>query len=136
MLTGQKAARTVSRRTNRDFGIRKGQAIGAKVTLRGSKAEAFLRQALAIRNHRLPAYSFDPTGNFSFGIPDYTDFPGMKYDPEIGVYGMDISVVLRRPGARVARRRTRFRPVPARHAVQRREGIAWATAHLGLEVVE
>jgi large subunit ribosomal protein L5 len=136
MLTGQKAVRTVSRGTNRDFGIRRGQPIGVKVTLRGGKAETFLRSALEIRNNRLPRYSFDPFGNFSFGIPDHTDFPGMKYDPEIGVYGMDVSVVLRRPGTRVSGRRVRPRRIPRRHRIGQDEGMEWARERLGLEVIE
>ncbi len=75
--------------------------IGCKVTIRGKEAEEFVKKALWIRENRLAKYSFDPEGNFSFGIQDYTDFPGMKYDPEIGIFGLDVSVSLSRPGKRV-----------------------------------
>src|SRR2546428_3757945 len=97
--------------------------IGTRVTLRGAPAEDFLKEALSIRNNRLPGYSFDPAGNFSFGIQDYTDFRGMKYDPEIGVFGMDVSVSLQRPGWRVARRSDKSRRIPRRHRVSRDEGV-------------
>ena len=50
-----------------------------------------------------PSYNFDASGNLSFGITDYTDFPGQKYDPDIGIFGMDVNVVLERPGHRVSR---------------------------------
>jgi large subunit ribosomal protein L5 len=69
-------------------------------------------------------------------VPDYTDFEGMKYDPEIGVFGMDISVSLQRPGFRVAKRKVRPHPIPQRHRITRTEGIAFIKAHFGIEVVE
>ncbi len=136
LVTGQKPAQTMAHQAVRDWGVRRGQPIGTKVTLRGADAEGFLKRALSIRNNRLPAYSFDPRGNFSFGVPDYTDFEGMKYDPEIGVFGMDISVSLQRPGFRVARRRVQARPVPRRHRISRAEGITFIKDHFGVEVVE
>ena len=79
MVTGQKSVETISKTVNRDLGIRKGMPLGCKVTLRGETAENFLNQALAIRERRVPEYSFDKEGNMSFGISDYTDFEGMKY---------------------------------------------------------
>ncbi len=135
IVTGQKALTTVSRRTIRDWGIRKNMPIGAKVTLRGAAADAFLRKALEIRNRRLPAYSFDARGNFSFGIGDYTDFEGMKYDPEIGVVGMDVSVALRRPGYRIAARRVHRSTVPKPHRITRDESILFVKSAYNVEIV-
>ena len=136
LVTRQKPTQTLAHTAVRDWGVRKNMPIGTKVTLRGEEAESFLKRALSIRNNRLPGYSFDPRGNFSFGVPDYTDFEGMKYDPEIGVFGMDISVSLQRPGFRVSKRRVRPHPIPRRHRVSRDEGIAFIKAHFGVEVVE
>ena len=104
MVTGQKPVETISKTVNRDLGIRQGMPLGCKVTLRGEAAEEFIERALPIREMRVPEDSFDPEGNMSFGITDYTYFDGMKYDPEIGIFGMDISVVLRRPGNRITKR--------------------------------
>jgi large subunit ribosomal protein L5 len=136
LVTQQKPAQTLAHAGVRDWGVRKNMPIGTKVTLRGEEAESFLKRALSIRNNRLPAYSFDPRGNFSFGVPDYTDFEGMKYDPEIGVFGMDISVSLQRPGFRVAKRKVKPHPIPQRHRITRDEGIAFIKTHFGIEVVE
>ncbi len=136
LVTGQKSVQTLSHRAVRDWGVRRNMPIGTRVTLRGEAAEEFLKKALSIRNSRLPAYSFDVRGNFSFGIPDYTDFEGMKYDPEIGVFGMDVSVSLARPGYRVARRRARRHSIPARHRISREEGIRFIKDRFGVEVVE
>ena len=136
LVTHQMPTQTLAHAGVRDWGVRRGMPIGAKVTLRGQGAEDFLRRALSIRNNRLPGYSFDPRGNFSFGVPDYTDFEGMKYDPEIGVFGMDISVSLQRPGWRVAKRRVRSHPVPRSHRISRDEGIEFMKGRFGIEVVE
>ncbi len=117
MITLQKPVATRSRATNRDFGIRLGQEIGAKVTLRGARALDFLDRAFAARDRQFDPVSIDRAGNFSFGIADYTDFAGMKYDPEIGVRGMDICVEMGRAGYRVRERRIASRPLPRRERV-------------------
>jgi large subunit ribosomal protein L5 len=81
MVTQQKPVVTTAKVTNRDLGVRSGMPIGCKVTMRGERAQEFLRKALSIRDNRVAMYSFDKEGNLSFGLPDYTDFEGMKYDP-------------------------------------------------------
>jgi len=136
MVTKKKPVRTVARTTNRDLGIRQGMQIGCKVTLRGKEAEEFVKTALWIRDNRLAAYSFDPEGNFSFGIQDYTDLPGMKYDPEIGIFGMDVCASLGRPGKRVQRRRHLKRKLPKHQRLTKKEGIEFVKAKFGVEVVD
>ena len=136
MVTGQKPVETISKTVNRDLGIRQGMPLGCKVTLRGQVAEDFVKKALVIREMRVPEYSFDKEGNMSFGISDYTDFEGMKYDPEIGIFGMDISVVLRRPGNRVTQRALLRRRVPKSHRVCRDEAIQFMKDKFEVEVVE
>jgi len=136
LVTRRRSVQTLSHRAIRDWGVRKSMPIGARVTIRGGAAEEFLKRALSIRSNKLPAYSFDPRGNFSFGIPDYTDFEGMKYDPEIGVFGMDVSVSLKRPGWRVGRRTVKPRHIPRDHRINRDEGIQFLKTKFGTEVVQ
>ncbi|MGI6471625.1 MAG: 50S ribosomal protein L5 [Candidatus Methanomethylophilaceae archaeon] len=136
MVTGQKPIQTVSKTINRDLGIRIGMPIGCKVTLRGQSADEFLRKALTIREGRIMEYSFDQEGNMSFGIPDYTDFEGMKYDPEIGIFGMDVNVVLRRFGSRIEYRRLLTKKIPTRQRVKRDEAIRFMSDTYGIEVIE
>jgi len=112
MITQQKPVATRARTTNRDFGIREGQEIGAKVTLRGKRAHDFLERAFEARDRAMDPDSIDRFGSFSFGIADYTDFTGMKYDPEIGIHGMDICVEMGRAGYRVRERTIARRPIP------------------------
>ena len=121
MITHQKPIATRSHATNRDWGIRLGQEIGAKVTLRGARAREFLDRALEARDRQLDPESIDRHGNFSFGVADYTDFAGMKYDPAIGIHGMDICVEIGRPGWRVRDRRHAPRPLGPSVRVTREE---------------
>jgi len=136
MVTGQKSVQTISKSVNRDLGIRVGMPLGCKVTLRGDTAEEFLQRALPIRERRIYAYSFDKEGNMSFGISDYTDFEGMKYDPEIGIFGMDINVVLRRTGNRITQRALLRRKIPKNHRVGRDEAVQYMKDNYEIEVVE
>jgi large subunit ribosomal protein L5 len=136
MVTKQKPVETLSKTVNRDLGIRQGMPLGCKVTLRGEGAVEFVKQALSIREMRVPEYSFDQEGNMSFGISDYTDFEGMKYDPEIGIFGMDISVVLRRPGNRITQRALLKRRIPKSHRVGREEAIQYMKDNFQIEVVQ
>jgi len=135
MVTGKKPVRTVAKTTNRDLGIRRGMQIGVKVTLRGKEAEEFVKKAFWIRENKIAGWSFDPEGNFSFGIQDYTDFPGMKYDPEIGIFGLDVSTSIARRGRRVQQRHIMRRKVPTYHRVTKKEGIDFVEKKFGVEVV-
>ena len=137
MVTGQKSVQTMSKTVNRDLGIRVGMPLGCKVTLRGENADKFLRRALSIRESKVYAYSFDKQGNMSFGISDYTDFEGMKYDPEIGIFGMDVNVVVRRKGGdRVERRALLTREIPKEHRVNRDEAIEFMKDKYKVEVIQ
>jgi large subunit ribosomal protein L5 len=134
-LTGCKPVETLSKTTNKEWGIRKHMPIGCKVTLRGKTAEDFLVKAFKIRNNKIAEYSFDDNGNLSFGIPDHTLFEGQKYDPEIGIFGMDICVTIEKPGYRIKHRRIARRKVPKKHRVKREEAIEFLTNKFNLEVV-
>ncbi len=136
MVTHQKPVATRSHSTNRDFGIRKGQEIGAKVTLRGSTALEFLGRAFEARDKQLDVDSIDRNGNFSFGIADYTDFTGMKYDPQIGIHGMDVAVEMGRAGFRIRQRRIQPRPLPKALRSTPDETRAYLTQTLGVTILE
>lgn len=136
MLTGHKPVTTTSNRTVREFNIRKGLPIGAKVTLRGKDAEEFLKKALYAREYKIPEYSFDRQGNAYFGVSDYTDFKGMKYDPDIGIFGMDVAIVLKRKGGyRISKRKIAKRKVPTNMRIQRDESVKFLTDKFGVTLV-
>ena len=135
-LTGHKPVETLSKTTNKDLGLRKRMPIGCKVTLRGKDADNFLKEALGTRENKMAGYSFDDEGNLSFGIPDHTLFPSQKYDPNIGIFGMDICITMQKDGYRVKRRRINRRKIPHRHRVRREETINFFTEKYNMEVVQ
>lgn len=136
MLTKHTPVITTSDKTVRDFNIRKGLTIGTKVTLRGKDAEEFLSRALYAREYKVPHYSFDKQGNAYFGVADYTDFKGMKYDPNIGIFGMDVAVVLKRKGGyRIRKRKIGARRLPVKIRVKREEAMKFLSEKYGLVVV-
>ena len=112
-ITGQESVRTTSKRASQDFGVRQGNPVGAKVTLRGDDAREFLDTALPLTD--LSERQFDDTGNFSFGVEEHTEFPSQEYDPNIGIYGLDVTVNLVRPGYRVKKRDKVSRSIPSNH---------------------
>ncbi|MGA1793334.1 MAG: 50S ribosomal protein L5 [Thermoplasmatota archaeon] len=136
LITSKKPTQTISTHTNKDLGIRKGMPIGCKVTLRNEDAPEFLRKAFWVKENRIMNYSFDSEGNFSFGISDYTDFEGMKYDPQIGIFGLDINVVLKRAGKRVRLRKRARSHIPHSHRITRDEAMEWIAKTFEVEVLE
>ena len=124
-ITGHKPVETLSRTTNKDWGIRKRMPIGCKVTLRKKDSKEFLKEALATRDNKIADYSFDDEGNLSFGIPDHTLFKSQKYDPNIGIFGMDVCVTMKKPGYRVKHRRITRRKIPHRYKVKKEESMKY-----------
>ncbi|PSQ44850.1 50S ribosomal protein L5 [Halobacteriales archaeon SW_7_68_16] len=122
-VTGQQSVRTQATATEPEFNLRQGDPIGAKVTLRGDDAHEFLATALSLAN--LHAGMFDRTGNFSFGVEEHTDFPSQEYDPTVGIYGLDVTVNLVRPGYRVAKRDKATRSIPSSHRLTPEGAIAY-----------
>ncbi|WOF15505.1 50S ribosomal protein L5 [Methanoplanus sp. FWC-SCC4] len=133
-ITGQQSVRTIAKRTQPAFGIRKGQPIGCKVYLRGEKAEEFVRTSLEIIEKKLFASQFDKSGNISYGIEEHTDFPTQNYDPMIGIYGMDVNVILEKKGVRIARRSIQTKKLPEKQRVTSEEAIKFMEEEFGVEV--
>ncbi|MEO6987470.1 MAG: 50S ribosomal protein L5 [Aquihabitans sp.] len=99
LITGQKPLITRARKSIATFKLREGNAIGAKVTLRGDRMWEFLDRLIAlaiprIRDFRgLPANSFDGRGNYTFGVTEQLIFPEIDYDKIDRTRGMDITIV-------------------------------------------
>ncbi|HQJ62202.1 50S ribosomal protein L5 [Methanothrix soehngenii] len=135
-ITKQQPVRSMAKKTLPTFNIKKKEPIGAKLTLRGKAAEDFLVLALKAAGNSLRMSQFDQQGNFSFGIEEHTDFPGMRYDPEIGIFGMDVSVALKRAGYRIARRRVAKKKLPSRQRLGQDDTVEFIKKKFGVEVLE
>ncbi|MBS7632473.1 50S ribosomal protein L5 [Candidatus Bathyarchaeota archaeon] len=135
-LTNQNPCKRKAKSTVRDFGIRKGEPIACITTLRKQSAIDFLKKVLPVIDNKISEKSFDKHGNFSFGLKEHIEIPGVKYDPEIGIFGMDICVSLSRPGYRVKNRRLRSAKIGAKHVLTPEEAMLFAKDALGVEIVQ
>ena len=133
-ITGQEPCQRVAKQTIRQWGIRRSEPMACLVTLRGERAEAFLQRAFqAIRKNVNPR-SFDKNGNFAFGIREHIDIPGTRYDPNLGITGMDVNVTLERPGYRVSRRKRAQSKVGSAHRVTPEESMSFIAEKYGVKV--
>ncbi|KAH7335319.1 ribosomal protein L5 [Rhizoctonia solani] len=123
-LTGQTPVTSKARYTVRTFGIRRNEKIAVHVTIRGPKAEEILERGLKVKEYELRRRNFSETGNFGFGIQEHIDL-GARYDPAIGIFGMDFYVVMGRPGARVARRKQKTGRIGFTHRVKKEDTMSW-----------
>ncbi len=134
-LTGQTPCRRKAKQTIRDFGIRQGESIACIVTLRKQNAIEFLGKVLPVIDKKIPRTSFDRQGNFSFGIKEHIEIKGVKYDPDVGIFGMDVCVSMARPGYRVKIRRREKAKIGSKHVLSPEESMAFAKNALGVEIV-
>ena len=133
-IAGQEAVRTTATRAATQFGARTGDPVGAKVTLRGDAAHEFLETALSFTD--LSVRQFDDTGNFSFGVEEHTEFPSQEYDPQIGIYGLDVTVNLTRPGYRVAKRDKASRSIPSNHRLTPEDAATFVAETFDVDMAE
>merc|ERR1711875_206482 len=123
-LTGQKPVFSKARYTVRSFGIRRNEKIAVHCTVRGPKAEEILEKGLKVREYELRRDNFSSNGNFGFGIQEHIDL-GIKYDPSIGIYGMDFYVVLGRAGMNVTHRKRAPGRIGIQHRLKAEDAMKW-----------
>lgn len=134
-LTGQKPVIRKAKKTIKAFGISRKQPISTMVTLRGERSLEFLGKALEAIDMKLNSKSFDELGNISFGIKEHLMIPGVRYDPNIGVFGMDVSIHLVKPGYRVKLKRYCKSKIGKRNLVSKSEAIEFLRRRFGVEVI-
>jgi len=126
-LSGQEPVFSKARLTVRTFSIRRNEKIACHVTVRGEKAEEIIQKGLAVKEFELKDRNFSTSGNFGFGIDEHIDM-GLKYDPGVGIYGMDIYVVLGRPGFRVSKKKRKSAKIGIHHLVNKEDAQKWFMA--------
>lgn len=133
-LTGVTFIETKAKKRNPVFKLRPGMAIGLKATLREEKAADFLKRALDSRKRKISPRSFAKDGNFSFGVKEYIDFPGAKYDPKVGVFGFDVCVTLKRRGRRISDRMRKTSKIGKTHFITKEEAMDFAVNNLNIKL--
>ena len=133
-MTGQDPVRTFSKVTNPEFGIRKNQPIACKVTLRGEKADKAIDMVLEGISRNIRPTQFDAQGNLSFGIREHIDIPGMRYNPDIGIFGMNVSITFEKPGYRISRRKIQQKKVPQKHRISKEETMKFMQENFQVKI--
>jgi large subunit ribosomal protein L5 len=134
-ISGQTPYKAKAKKSIRDWGVREGEPIACVVTLRREKGIAFLKKVLPVIDNKISQSSFDTIGNFAFGLKEHIDIPGVKYDPEIGIFGMDVCVSVNRPGQRIKIRRKQKKRVGKKHLLTPEESMEYVRQTLGVEIV-
>ena len=134
-ISGKNPTAREAKETQRDWGIRKGEPIGVAVTVRGDDAKTLLGRLFEAKGNQVRGKSFDNFGNYSFGINEHIDIPGVKYDPKIGIMGLGVSVTLTRPGYGVRKRSKHKASVGKKHIIKAEEAKEYLVREFGVTIV-
>ena len=121
LLTGKKPAKMKSKKRIPSLGVRPGLEVGAVVTLR-KNAEEFLKKMLMAESNSLKKKQISEN-NFSFGVKEYIEIPGVEYERDIGIMGFDVTVVFKRTGRRVKLKKIKRGKVPKKQSISKEEII-------------
>ena len=99
ILTGKKPAKMRTKKRIPSLEIRPNLEVGAVSTIR-KNLEEFLKRMLAAVDNNLKKNQISEN-NFSFGIKEYIEIPGIEYQRDVGIVGLDVTVVFKRAGRRV-----------------------------------
>lgn len=121
LLTGKNPTKTKAKKRIPSLGVRPGLEIGAVVTIRKNGGELLKKMLIAIDN--VLKYKQISIDNFSFGIKEYLEIPGVEYQRDIGILGLDVTVVFKRSGRRVRLKKIKRGKVPKRQRISKEEII-------------
>lgn len=135
-LTAAEPIKTVTQKRIPGWGVRPGLPIGCKVTLRKKNAIEVLKRLLDAKSFVLEESQFDDNGSIAFGIKEYIDIKDAKYDPEIGIMGLEVCVTLERPGFRIKRRKLFKGKVGKKHKITKEEAIEFMKNEFNVKIGE
>ncbi len=132
-LSERKASICKSNKRIPSLGVRPGLEVGAMVTLRGEQAIQVLKRLLASIDNKIKEKQVS-NESFSFGIKEYIEIPGMTYQRDLGMLGLEVSVSFSRAGKRVSRKKLKQGKIPLRHRVTKEEIVDYLNK-LGIKVL-
>ncbi|OGJ13067.1 50S ribosomal protein L5 [Candidatus Pacearchaeota archaeon RBG_19FT_COMBO_34_9] len=133
LITEKNPSKMKSHKRIPAFGVRPKLEVGAVITIRKDNGEILKRMLTAIDN-KLKRKQISEN-NFSFGIKEYIEIPGMEYQRDIGIMGLDITVVFKRAGRRVALRKIKKGKVSSRQKISREEIIKFMEDNFQTEFI-
>jgi large subunit ribosomal protein L5 len=120
-ITGKKPAKIKSKKRIPTWGVRPGLEVGAVVTLRKDFMELLKKMLISFDN--VLKKKQISVNNFSFGIKEYIEIPGVEYQREIGIMGFDVTIVFKRSGRRVMLRKMKQGRVSKKQIITKEEII-------------
>jgi len=133
-ITGIDPVKTVTRKRIPSWGLRPGLPIGCKLTLRRAVARELAKRLIEAKDKILADSQFDESGNIAFGIHEYIDIPGTKYNPKIGIMGLQVCITLERPGFRIKRRSLLRAKIKKCHAISKADAIEFMKKEYGITI--
>jgi len=121
LLSGKKPAKMKTRKRIPSLGIRPKLEVGAVVTIRENINE-ILEKILAAEDNTFKKKQVSEN-NFSFGVKEYIEIPGMEYQRDIGIIGFDVTIVFKRAGRRVKLKKIKRGKTPKRQIISPQEII-------------
>lgn len=122
LITNKKPADGLSKTRNPSFKISKGQKISAFVTIRKKEVDNILKRLFDAID-----FTIKPTNisinSLNFGIKEYIDIPNVKYDPKIGMLGMNVNISFKRKGFRTKLKKIKGAKISKSHGIITREEI-------------
>lgn len=134
MLSEMKPKKLASRKRIPSLGVRPGLETGAKVTIRKNKITPLLKRLLAAESNELKESQFT-SNHFSFGIHEYIEIPGVEYQRDLGILGLNVTVDFVRAGKRVERKKIKRGRIPRRQEVAKEEIIEYMKKHYNVNVI-
>ena len=121
LVSGKKPAKMKTRKRIPSLGVRPKLEVGAVVTIRKNINE-ILRKILAAEDNTFKRKQVSEN-NFSFGVKEYIEVPGIEYQRDIGIMGFDVTIVFKRAGRRVKIKKIKKGRIPKRQAISKEEII-------------
>lgn len=133
LLTNREPAKMMSRKRIPTLGVRPKLEVGAVVTIR-ENPEEILKKMLATKDNILKKSQISEN-NFSFGLEEYLEIPGIEYQRDIGIRGLDVTVVFKRTGRRVKLKKIKKGRIPKRQNISKQEIIKFMEENFNTEFI-
>ena len=133
-ITGIAPVKTITNKRIMGWGLRPGLPIGFKVTLRKKQAFNIIPRLLSAKDNTLSEDQFDESGSLSFGIPEYIDIAEAKYDPKIGVMGLEVSITFEKAGYRIKKRKILRRKIGKKHKLTKKDAIEFMKSKFNIKM--
>lgn len=132
-LTKRTPLKTKSTKRIPELGVRPGLFVGSIVTIR-KDVDDILKKLLASIDNKLRKNQIAENG-FSFGIKEYIEIPGVEYQRDIGIRGLDVTVVFNRSAKRIMLKKAKRGKIPKKHRISKEEIITFMENKFGTKFV-